>query len=69
MKGCLMIDYADEAGDAGFDMMADMAEYQYWSDLDRAADLIVSYGYHAVMSDLTEIVDKKLREIDALGDY
>lgn len=46
------------------DAMAAEAEAHYFHTLMKMADLIVSYGYHRCMSDLTEIVNDRIQEID-----
>ena len=46
------------------DAMADEAEAHYFHTMMKMADLIVSYGYHRCMSDLTEIVNDRIQEID-----
>lgn len=46
------------------DAMAAEAEAHYYHTLMSMADLIVSYGYHRCMADLTEIVNERIQEID-----
>ena len=48
------------------DAMAADAEAHYFHTLMKMADLIVSYGYHRCMVDLTEIVDDRIYEIDSM---
>lgn len=47
------------------DAMAAEAEAHYFHTLMAMADLIVSYGYHRCMADLTEMVNERIQEIDA----
>ena len=51
------------------DAMAAEAEAYYFQTLMKMADLIVSYGYHRCMSDLTEIVNDRIQEIDNMENF
>lgn len=51
------------------DRMAAEAEMHYWFTIQDMAELLVSYGYHRTMADLTEVLNDKIARIDESGSW
>ena len=51
------------------DRMASEAEMHYWFTIQDMAELLVSYGYHRTMADLTEVLNDKIAKIDESGSW
>ena len=51
------------------DRMASEAEMHYWFTIQDMAELLVSYGYHRTMADLTEVLNDKIARIDESGSW